>query len=168
MTRRFFENFSGDQPRFLCRSFNVAGDHVGQQSSGYRFPFGPVAIIAPFNFPIEIPSLQLFGALMTGNKPLLKVDSKMSVVMEQFLRFAIDCGLPAEDVDLIHCDGQNMEQIIVQNDAIRNIQFTGSSNVAEHLAKLTNGKVRIEDAGFDWKLYGSDVKDVDYVAWQAD
>lgn len=27
VTRRFFENFAGDNPRFLCRSFNVAGDH---------------------------------------------------------------------------------------------------------------------------------------------
>lgn len=29
VTRRFFENFAGDNPRFLCRSFNVAGDHQG-------------------------------------------------------------------------------------------------------------------------------------------
>lgn len=48
------------------------------------------------------------------------------------------------------------------------IQFTGSSKVAEHLAKLTNGKVRIEDAGFDWKILGPDVFSEDYVAWQCD
>jgi 1-pyrroline-5-carboxylate dehydrogenase len=33
-----------------------------------------VAIIAPFNFPLEIPVLQLMGALYMGNKPLLHVD----------------------------------------------------------------------------------------------
>ena len=26
----------------------------------------------------------------------------------------------------------------------------------------------LEDAGFDWKLLGPDVSDVDYVAWQSD
>jgi len=31
-----------------------------------------------------------------------------------------------------------------------------------------NGKVKIEDAGFDWKILGPDVEDVDYVAWQCD
>jgi 1-pyrroline-5-carboxylate dehydrogenase len=34
------------------RSFNVSGDHDGQTSSGYRWPYGNVAVIAPFNFPI--------------------------------------------------------------------------------------------------------------------
>lgn len=39
--------------------------------------FLQVAIITPFNFPLEIPVLQLMGALYMGNKPLLKVDSKV-------------------------------------------------------------------------------------------
>jgi len=40
--------------------------------------------------------------------------------------------------------------------------------VAERLSKLTHGKVKIEDAGFDWKILGPDVSDVEYVAWQCD
>lgn len=36
-----------------------------------------VAIVTPFNFPLEIPLLQLMGALYMGNKPILKVDSKV-------------------------------------------------------------------------------------------
>ena len=50
----------------------------------------------------------------------------------------------------------------------RNILFTGSSTVAEHLSKAFSGKVKIEDAGYDWKILGPDVGDVDYVAWQCD
>lgn len=64
------------QVRLLARSFGVPGDHAGQQSNGHRFPFGPVAIITPFNFPLEIPALQLMGALYMGNKPLLHVDRR--------------------------------------------------------------------------------------------
>lgn len=52
VTRRFFENFTGDNPRFFQRSFNVAGDYDGQTSSGYRWPFGNVCVITPFNFPL--------------------------------------------------------------------------------------------------------------------
>ncbi|ONK54739.1 uncharacterized protein A4U43_UnF12120, partial [Asparagus officinalis] len=78
VTRKFLENFSGDQVRFLARSFAVPGNHLGQQSNGYRWPYGPVAIITPFNFPLEIPLLQLMGALYMGNKPVLKVDSKVN------------------------------------------------------------------------------------------
>jgi 1-pyrroline-5-carboxylate dehydrogenase len=50
------------------------------------------------------------------------------------------------------------------------VQFTGSSTVAEHVANTVNGRVRLEDAGFDWKIIGPDFDDqwLDYVAWQSD
>lgn len=31
-----------------------------------------------------------------------------------------------------------------------------------------NGKIKIEDAGFDWKILGPDVIEIDYVAYQSD
>lgn len=31
-----------------------------------------------------------------------------------------------------------------------------------------HAQVFLEDAGYDWKVLGPDVSDVDYVAWQAD
>ena len=44
--------------------------------------------------------------------------------------------------------------------------------MAEKLVKELNGKVKIEDAGFDWKLFWSDVpttqQEIDYIAWQAE
>ena len=112
VVRKFLENFSGDQPRFLMQSFNVSGDHNGQQSSGYRWPYGPVCIICPFNFPLEIPALQIMGALIPGNHVLIKGDSRVSVVIEQFIRMLIYCGLPVGDVDLIHADGPPVGDLI--------------------------------------------------------
>ena len=52
VTRKFFENFTGDNVRFFQQSFNVAGDYDGQTSTGYRWPLGNVCCITPFNFPI--------------------------------------------------------------------------------------------------------------------
>mgnify|MGYP001568393551 FL=1 len=51
--------------------------------------------------------------------------------------------------------------------------FTGSSRIAEHLSKVLHGKIKIEDAGFDWKILGPDapIKDeklIEYIAWQAE
>lgn len=80
-----------------------------------RWPYGPVVIVAPFNFPIEIPVLQLFGALFMGNKVLLKADSKVAVVMEQALRLFHACGMPLEDVDFINCDGPVMHKILLES-----------------------------------------------------
>ncbi|BBN13896.1 hypothetical protein MPTK1_6g07270 [Marchantia polymorpha subsp. ruderalis] len=167
VTQKFFENFSGDQVRFLARSFTVPGNHLGQQSIGLRWPYGPVTIITPFNFPLEIPALQLMGALYMGNKPLLKVDSKVSIVMEQMLRLLHDCGMPLEDVDFLNSDGPVMNHVLVEAEPKMTL-FTGSSRVAEKLAGDLKGRIKLEDAGFDWKILGPDVQQVDYVSWVCD
>jgi len=171
VTRVFLENFAGDGVRFLARGFSNPGDRPGQETRGYRWPYGPVAVIAPFNFPLEIPALQVLGALFMGNRPLVKVDSKVSVVFEQFLRLLIEAGLPTGDVDLIHCRGDIMGRLLERAVAhLRMVQFTGSSSVAERIANTFNGRVRLEDAGFDWKIIGPDYQPdwLDYVAWQCD
>ncbi|XP_058074885.1 delta-1-pyrroline-5-carboxylate dehydrogenase 12A1, mitochondrial isoform X2 [Magnolia sinica] len=139
VSQKFLENFSGDQ----------------------------VALVTPFNFPLEIPLLQLMGALYMGNKPTLKVDTKVSIVMEQMLRLLHDCGLPMEDVDFINTDGLTMNKLLLEANP-RMTLFTGSSRVAEKLAVDLKGRVKLEDAGFDWKILGPDVQQVDYVAWVCD
>jgi len=171
VTRVFLENFAGDGVRFLARGFSNPGDYPGQETRGYRWPFGAVAIVAPFNFPLEIPALQLMGALFMGNRPLIKAASTVCVVIEQFLRLLIHAGLSAEDVDLIHCRGSVMGRLFERaGHDLRLVQFTGSSGVAERTSKTMNGAVRLEDAGFDWKVIGPDFQPdwLDYVAWQCD
>ncbi len=87
--------------------------------------------------------------------------------MEQFLLMAQYCGMPASDVNFINCSNAATMNIIDKAD-FNMIQFTGGSEVSEAIAKKTNGKVRVEDAGFDWKVLGPDVSNVDYVAWTSD
>jgi len=55
-------------------------------------------------------------------------------------------------------------------DGSRMVQFTGASSVAEGTADLFKGRVRLEDAGFDWKIIGPDYRPewLEYVAWQCD
>ena len=171
VTRTFLENFSGDGVRFLARGFSNPGDRTGQQSNGYRWPYGPVVIIAPFNFPLEIPALQVMGALFMGNRPLLKSATTVDIVIDQFVRLLIHCGLSPNDLDFIHCSGRTMGRLIEESKGtIRLVQFTGSSHVAEATSVAVNGCVRIEDAGFDWKVLGPDYDEawLDYIAWQSD
>lgn len=165
----FLENFSGDQVRFLAKGQTTPGDRLGQESIDYRWPYGPVAVITPFNFPLEIMVLQTMGALFMGNKPVLKQASITSIVAEAFVRLLLHCGMPEEDLLLIHCSGQVMEKLVT-NPVIQLTQFTGGSSAAERLLELTGGRCRIEDAGFDWKLLGPHVVPtmIDFVATQCD
>lgn len=169
VTATFLENFSGDQVRFLGKGQTTPGNHLGQEAIDYRWPHGPVAVITPFNFPLEIMALQTMGALYMGNKPVLKQATTTSIVAEAFVRLLLHCGMPPEDLLLIHCGGQVMEKLVA-NPVIRFTQFTGSTSVAERLLELTRGKCRIEDAGFDWKIMGPNAipSMLDLVAEQCD
>jgi 1-pyrroline-5-carboxylate dehydrogenase len=64
-----------------------------------------------------------------------------------------------------------MKKILKKGDSKMTL-FTGSSHIGEHLVKQLDGKVRLEDGGFDWKILGPDVPksqtEIDYVAWQCD
>eukprot|EP00920_Eleutheroschizon_duboscqi_P001958 GHVT01005087.1.p1 GENE.GHVT01005087.1~~GHVT01005087.1.p1 ORF type:complete len:443 (+),score=27.87 GHVT01005087.1:524-1852(+) len=167
--RTFCENFSGDSVRFLMRGFTVAGDHPGQQSQGYRWPYGPVAVISPFNFPMEIPIMQFLSAAMVGNKPVVKTEATQGLAVEQFIRFLHFCGLPTDEIDFINTRGPIMAKLL-ERSSCRMCQFTGSTETAELLNKVMKGRIKIEDAGFDWKIMGPDAlpEDLEYVAWQCD
>lgn len=169
ITRAFLDTFAGDGVRRLAKGFTAPGDRYGQESVGYRWPFGPVAVITPFNFPLEIPALQSLGALFMGNKPVVKVDARVGVVMEQFVRLLHACGMPRSDMDLLHSEGPAVHDLLVRAQP-RSVLFTGSSRVAELLCRDLHGRVKVEDAGFDWKILGPDASaDVaEYVAWQCD
>jgi len=82
VTVDFFKNFCGDRVRFLAQSEQMPGNHFGQHNTSYRWPFGPVGVITPFNFPLEIPVLQMMGALYMGNKPLVKPCTRVSIALE--------------------------------------------------------------------------------------
>lgn len=103
-----------------------------------------------------------------GNKPVVKPDSRCSFPLEQWVRMLHYCGLPKEDIDFMHGDGPVIEQVLKKGNANLTV-FTGSSIIGEHLMKKLNGKVRLEDGGYDWKILGPDVpkdqKEIDYVAW---
>lgn len=124
----------------------MAGDRSGQRSQGMRWPYGPCGLITPFNFPAEIPGLQLIGGILCGNKMLIKPDSRVAMVVEQMVQDLLDCGLPEEYVVLAHADrsqaGALFQELV---GVLRAVQFTGSSQVAERLISTFKGKVRIED-----------------------
>ncbi len=65
-----------------------------------------------------------------------------------------------------------MELILKENkDEIKMVHFTGSSNVAQKITSLMEGKCRYEDSGFNWKIIGNDKftdQEIERIAQQSD
>ncbi|KAI8524451.1 hypothetical protein RHMOL_Rhmol13G0151000 [Rhododendron molle] len=100
--------------------------------------------------------------------PDLKLCEKVCNVMEQMLWL-----LHEEDVDFINADVRTMNKLLLdvgfhKTDSLLDIKanphmtlFTGSSQVAERLGVDLKGRVKLEDARFNWKiLVEPDVEEV--------
>ena len=49
------------------------------------------------------------AASMFEHPHLVHVDTRVSVVAEQFVRLLLHCGMPATDLDWIHAEGPRVE-----------------------------------------------------------
>ena len=67
------------------------------------------------------------------------------------------CEAPKDALDMVHCSGSQMEQILRENkEEIKLVHFTGSTNIAQKILGFMDGKCRYEDSGFNWKVIGGD------------
>ena len=69
-------------------------------------------------------------------------ECRVSLVVEMFVRMLHHCGMPMDDVDLIHGNGKVVGDIL-KTAQVRSTLFTGSAKVAETLAKELQGKVGV-------------------------
>ena len=65
---------------------------------------------------------------------------RVSLVIEMFVRMLHHCGMPVDDLDLIHGNGKVVGEIL-KTANVRSTLFTGSAKVAETLAVQLRGKV---------------------------
>lgn len=167
--KHFLENYAGDNARFALKGIRVAGDREGQESVGYRFPFGPVMIISPFNVPLKISAFNLIGALICGNMAVLKPDNRCGIAIEALVKLLLYAGMPPESMILMHNNRQNSSNFVKKAaESLRLIQFTGSSKIANELALITKGKVRMEDSGYNWMILDEKLDNVDHTIRQID
>src|SRR3954468_21043333 len=94
-----------------------------------RVPLGVVGMIAPWNFPMAIPSWKLFPALVCGNTCVIKPAEDTPLSTINLVQTLIDAGLPKGVVNIVTGFGPDAGAPIVDHPDVRAISFTGSSEV---------------------------------------
>ncbi|MFA5203634.1 MAG: aldehyde dehydrogenase family protein [Lentisphaeria bacterium] len=94
-----------------------------------RRPIGPVAVIAPWNFPFNVPARKITPALMAGNTCVLKPAQLTSGAGVEFVRLYVDAGLPPGVLNLVTGSGKLIGDELVTHPDIHAITFTGSTEV---------------------------------------
>lgn len=107
------------------RQWNWPGER-----NDYRYePRGPAAVIPPWNFPLAILTGMTTAALVTGNPVLLKPSSNTPVIAYQFVKRALEAGLPEGVLQLVPGSGSTVGARLVEDPRINIVAFTGSRAV---------------------------------------
>jgi len=132
-------------------------------------PYGVVAAIVPFNFPLLLMAWKVAPAIAAGNTVVLKPPHQnplSTLLLAQ--AFAV---LPGGVVNVITGDGGVTGEALINHPEVDCIAFTGSCATGRHIAQVAGGqlkKVNLELGGIDPFLVFADA-DIDIavqgVAW---
>ncbi|HEX4604985.1 MAG TPA: aldehyde dehydrogenase family protein, partial [Candidatus Angelobacter sp.] len=94
-----------------------------------RMPIGVCGMIAPWNFPMAIPSWKLLPALVCGNTCVIKPAEDTPLSTMNLLKALTDAGLPKGVVNVVTGFGPEAGAPITEHPNVQAISFTGSSEV---------------------------------------
>ena len=134
-----------------------------------RMPVGVIGMIAPWNFPMAIPSWKLFPALIAGNTCVIKPAEDTPLSTYNLVRTLIDAGLPSGVVNIVSGYGPEAGAPLVEHPEVRAISFTGSSAVGSIVAQRAaatfkpvslemggkNAMIVMDDANLELALEGA-------------
>jgi len=107
----------------------------GMKSEIRREPYGLVLIIAPSNYPIFLPGVQVLQALVAGNAVLLKPGIGGSRAALELARLLQDAGLPENLLRVLPEAAEAAKSVI--ESGVDKVFFTGSAHVGTQvLAQL--------------------------------
>lgn len=126
---RYFASLASHLERSDVRPFPSGAE----ESVVRRDPLGVCALIAPWNFPINLVVIKLAPALLAGNTVVIKPASPTPLSIRHIVDAANAAGIPAGVVNLVTGNGQ-MGDSLVRHPLVDKVAFTGSTEVGRHIA----------------------------------
>ncbi|BCT78056.1 aldehyde dehydrogenase [Sinomonas cyclohexanicum] len=127
---RYFATLADYLEREDVRPFPYA---PGQESVVRRDPVGVCALIAPWNFPINLVVIKLAPALLAGCTVVIKPASPTPLSIRFIVDAVAAAGVPAGVVNLVTGSGR-MGDMLVKHPGVDKVAFTGSTPVGRRIA----------------------------------
>lgn len=106
-----------------------------------RRPLGVAGVIAPWNFPFNVPVRKCVPALIAGNTCVLKPAFLTPGTGAEFMKLFEDAGLPAGVLNFVTGNGSVAGEALVKSPKVKAISFTGSTEVGIGIQKTAAGNL---------------------------
>src|SRR5690606_29458273 len=115
----------------------LPADVPGKECRVYRQPVGVVAVISPWNWPLQLSNRSVAPALAVGNAVVLKPASDTPITGGLLLaKIYEEAGLPEGVLSVVIGAGREIGDAFVCHPASRVVSFTGSTPVGRRIARL--------------------------------
>lgn len=133
--------------RFYAGAADKIEGRVKSTSTGtFQFtmyePYGVVAGILPWNYPLVNVAMKVAPALAAGNAIIIKPAEDTPLTTVKFARLCIDAGIPGGIVNVALGDGSTTGQSLVEHPDVTKISFTGSTAVGQHIQRHAAGLMK--------------------------
>jgi succinate-semialdehyde dehydrogenase / glutarate-semialdehyde dehydrogenase len=114
----------------------------GKRHMTIKHPVGVVGAISPWNFPITLQARKIAPALAAGCTIVCKPASQTPLCLVQVFECMVEAGLPAGVANLVMGPAQEIGDEFLENQAVRKISFTGSTEVGKQLMRGAADQVK--------------------------
>ncbi|SHH79143.1 nonphosphorylating glyceraldehyde-3-phosphate dehydrogenase [Clostridium collagenovorans DSM 3089] len=135
-----FIRFTADAAKHLegevIYADNFPGFEKNKISFVTRVPMGVILAISPFNYPINLSASKIAPALMGGNSIVLKPPTQGAISALHLCEIFSLAGVPKGVLNTVTGKGSEIGDYIVTHEDVDFINFTGSTEVGKHIAKI--------------------------------
>lgn len=140
----------------------LPSDIGGKENRVHRRPVGVVAVISPWNFPLQLSARSVAPALAVGNAVVLKPAGDTPVTGGLLLaRILEEAGLPPGLLSVVVGSGSEIGDAIVEHPVPRVVSFTGSTPVGRGITEKAGIKKLALELGGNGPLVVLDDADLD-------
>lgn len=147
---------------------NVTASGPDAVSLVLREPYGVVAIITPWNFPLILSTWKIAPAIAAGNTVVVKPSELTPFSMVRLAELAVEAGIPPGVVNVIHGEGGAVGPALTCHPGVAYVSFTGSTAVGGRimadLGRTGLKPLSLELGGKSPVLVFDDAADLDTVA----
>ena len=134
-----------------------------------REPYGVVAAVVPFNYPISQCILKIVPALLMGNTVIVKPASEAPLSNIMLIELLYKAGMPPKAIQIVTGSGSKIGRMLATDPRISVISLTGSTRTGIEIAKRaaeTLKHVLLELGGNDPLIILRDA-DIEYAVSEA-
>jgi acyl-CoA reductase-like NAD-dependent aldehyde dehydrogenase len=107
-----------------------------------REPFGVVALILPWNYPLTLTISKLMPVLAAGNTAVIKASEITPLSSVELGAAVLEAGFPPGVINIVHGPGASVGQALVEHPLVEKISFTGGSATGKAIYRSAAERIK--------------------------